>query len=170
MKKRIFALILSFIYCGLGHIYMGRIGKGFNLALIYSLLVASYLFSEFSFFLRGLNLLLIALMWIMGMVDSSVDYKFIKWGVPDKWRRLQPILSLIVIACAIITLLVPHILDSFLSNEHQETGTQNVVASLDDNSEAGKNNAEATSEANSEAIAESNAEESIETNTANLYN
>lgn len=154
MRKRIVALILSSIYCGLGQIYRRRIVKGINFAVIYSLLIASYLLS--TSFLRGLNLLAILLMWVMGMTDSYMDRGLHRRGKRSRWQKWQAIMPFSVVLCAIMTLLVPRILAPPVANERQVDGIRNTTASLENESTTVKNSAGVSSEADPEVIVEAN--------------
>ena len=165
MKRRVvalMALVLSFLYCGLGQIYRRRIIKGINFIVIYSLLVVSYFFSELSSILRGLNLLVILLVWIMGMVDAYLDQRFLKW------QRLQNIMSFSVITCAVLTLLVTHIATSLTSDKYQPAA-QNTVAALGDTSAMHNNDETAASEASPEANTKTDAAENMEAIPVSLY-
>jgi len=162
MRKHTVALILSSIYCGLGQIYRRRIVKGINFAVIYSLLIASYFLS--TSFLRGLNLLAILLMWIMGVMDSYMDRKLRRREERSRRQRWQAIMSFSVIFCAIMTLLVPRILAPPIANERQVDDTRNTATSLENESTTVRNSAEVTSEADPEVIVEASTENNIEAN------
>ena len=108
MDKCKIALILSFIYCGLGQVYKREILKGIDFIIIYTLLIASFFFAPpTSPLLHFLCLFIIVLMWLMGMVDAYVDNGFLmekeRWLI---WQKLQPTLSTVVISGAMITLLM----------------------------------------------------------------
>ena len=68
MSNRKVALILSFIYCGLGQIYKGQILKGIDLIVIYTILIVS-LFSSLRL-LHFFSLFTLPSMWLVGMVDA----------------------------------------------------------------------------------------------------
>jgi hypothetical protein len=79
IKSSGLAAVLSFFWCGLGHVYIGRIGTGIILMLGYlvmlyfgfGLALGGVLFQTGGAFLLGLIFLLIALvLWIFGMVDA----------------------------------------------------------------------------------------------------
>lgn len=154
MRKRTVALILSSIYCGLGQIYRGRIAKGINFAVIYSLLIASYFRS--TSFLRGLTLLVILLMWAMGVVDLYMDRRLHRREKSSRRRRFQAIMPFSVILCAIAILLVPRILTPPVANERQVDDILNTTASLENESTTVKSSAEVFSEADPEVSVEAN--------------
>ncbi len=68
MRKRIVALVLSFIYCGVGQLYNRQIIKGLDFILVYTILIASYFYSVP--WLRLIGLSLLPIMWFIGMVDA----------------------------------------------------------------------------------------------------
>jgi hypothetical protein len=79
IKSSGLAAVLSFFWCGLGHIYVGQIGTGLALMLGYPVMLffgfmctlGGALSQTGGTFLLGLIFLLIALaMWIFGMTNS----------------------------------------------------------------------------------------------------
>ena len=56
------AAVLSFLWCGLGQIYNGEIGKGLLFATLY--------FFSFVLIFAVIGVLTTPLMWIWGMVDA----------------------------------------------------------------------------------------------------
>ncbi|HLZ28636.1 MAG TPA: hypothetical protein VKV73_15085 [Chloroflexota bacterium] len=56
------AAVLSFLWCGLGQIYNGEIGKGLIFGLLY--------FVSFCLIFVAIGLLTTPLLWIWGMVDA----------------------------------------------------------------------------------------------------
>jgi TM2 domain-containing membrane protein YozV len=56
------AAVLSFLWCGLGQIYNGQIGKGLLFAALY--------FLSFLLILAVIGLVTTPVMWIWGMVDA----------------------------------------------------------------------------------------------------
>lgn len=79
IKSSGLAAVLSFFWCGLGHVYLGQIGTGIALMLGYPVMLffgsvlafGGALFQTGGTFLLGLIFLLMALvMWIFGMVNA----------------------------------------------------------------------------------------------------
>lgn len=95
MRRNKIALALSFIYCGLGQICMGKFAKGMSLAAIYTLLIFSFHSSKplpvTHFFLGVITLA----MWIMGIVDSYIAADFYK-------REFRTRLTLTIISGSIV--------------------------------------------------------------------
>ncbi len=100
MENRKTALILSFIYCGLGQIYKRQVLKGISFIIIYTPLIAFFILARPSPVLHFLNLSIIVLMWLMGMVDAYVDIRTIRW------QRLKDALSFAVTSGAVVILLI----------------------------------------------------------------
>ena len=71
MKNRKLALILSFIYCGLGQIYKGQTLKGIDFAIIYTMSIVAY-FSSPSLWLQRIGLSVLPAIWIIGMIDAYI--------------------------------------------------------------------------------------------------
>ncbi len=71
MKNRKLALILSFVYCGLGQIYKGQTLKGIDLAIIYTMSIVAY-FSSPSPWLQRIGLSVLPAMWLVGMIDAYI--------------------------------------------------------------------------------------------------
>lgn len=98
MKKRKVALILSFIYCGLGQLYNRQVGKGINFIIIYTIMLVSIFVPIPSLpWLRLLGPSLLPLMWSIGMVDAYLGEEAI-------FYKKQYLLA--VLPGAIISLLV----------------------------------------------------------------
>ena len=107
MKKRRTALILSFIYCGVGQLYKGQIAKGIDFIFIYTLLIVSVIFSRFSPLLHILSIFVTLLVWLIGMMDAHIDYKRLKRRRRHRRRRkLLTVLLPAVIFVAVVTLAV----------------------------------------------------------------
>ncbi|MFC1718424.1 hypothetical protein ACFL6S_32510 [Candidatus Poribacteria bacterium] len=100
MENRRTALILSFIYCGLGQIYKRQILKGISFIIIYTPLIAFFILARPSPALHSLNLSIIVLMWLMGMVDAYSDIRTIRW------QKLMATLSFAVISGSVAMLLI----------------------------------------------------------------
>jgi hypothetical protein len=71
VKNRKLALILSFIYCGLGQIYKGQTLKGIDFAIIYTMSIVAY-FSSPSLWLQRIGLSVLPAIWIIGMIDAYI--------------------------------------------------------------------------------------------------
>ena len=71
MKNRKLALILSFIYCGLGQIYKGQTLKGIDFAIVYTMSIVAY-FSPPSPWLQRIGLSVLPAMWLIGMIDAYI--------------------------------------------------------------------------------------------------
>lgn len=71
MKNRKLALILSFIYCGLGQIYKGQTLKGIDFAIIYTMSIVAY-FSSPSPWLQRIGLSILPAIWLIGMIDAYI--------------------------------------------------------------------------------------------------
>lgn len=69
MKNRKLALILSFIYCGLGQIYKGQTLKGIDFAIVYTMSIVAYFFPP-SPWLQRIGLSVLPAMWLVGMIDA----------------------------------------------------------------------------------------------------
>jgi len=70
MKNRKLALILSFIYCGLGQIYKGQTLKGIDFAIVYTMsLVACFSHSPW---LQFMGFSVLPAMWLVGMIDAYI--------------------------------------------------------------------------------------------------
>ena len=108
MSNRKAALIMSFICPGLGQIYKREILKGISFIMICALLVVSLFFlfppPPFLYFF-GLSIL--ALMWLVGMVDAYIDYEFLmgkeRWMI---WQKLLSILPVALISVAVVALIM----------------------------------------------------------------
>lgn len=68
MKRRILALILSFVYCGLGQIYKGQVIKGIDFIIIYTILIVASFHPWSIFHLLGLTIL--PFVWFVGIMDA----------------------------------------------------------------------------------------------------
>jgi hypothetical protein len=106
MSKRRVALILSFIYCGLGQAVRGEILKAISFIIIFTLLIISTLLSS-SPFPRFFGFAALLLMWIVGILDAYIDEEVImerkQWLI---WQRLFAVLPVAVASGAIVTLLI----------------------------------------------------------------
>ena len=106
MSKRKVALILSFIYCGLGQALRGEILKAISFIIIFTLLIISTLLSP-SPSLRFFGFTALLLMWIVGILDAYIDEEVLmerkQWLI---WQRLFAILPVAVASGAIVTLLI----------------------------------------------------------------
>jgi len=71
VKNRKLALILSFIYCGLGQIYKGQTLKGIDFAIIYTMSMVAY-FSSPSPWLQRIGLSILPAIWLIGMIDAYI--------------------------------------------------------------------------------------------------
>lgn len=71
MKNRKLALILSFIYCGLGQIYKGQTLKGIDFAIVYTMSIVAYFFPP-SPWLQRMGLSVLPAMWLVGMIDAYI--------------------------------------------------------------------------------------------------
>lgn len=71
MKNRKLALILSFIYCGLGQIYKGQTLKGIDFAIVYTMSIVAYFFPP-SPWLQRIGLSVLPAMWLIGMIDAYI--------------------------------------------------------------------------------------------------
>lgn len=71
MKNRKLALILSFIYCGLGQIYKGQTLKGIDFAIVYTMSIVAYFFPASSW-LQRMGLSVLPAMWLVGMIDAYI--------------------------------------------------------------------------------------------------
>ncbi len=70
MKNRKLALILSFIYCGLGQIYKGQVLKGIDFAIVYTMSIVAC-FSHLPW-LQRIGLSVLPAMWLIGMIDAYI--------------------------------------------------------------------------------------------------
>jgi len=108
-KRRRVALILSFIYCGLGQVREGEILKGINFIAIYTLLMVSFFFfsSSATPLVRFFGFSILLLMWFMGMVDAYIDDEILKKKKRRLiWQKLLSVLPVAVISGAVIALLM----------------------------------------------------------------
>lgn len=101
------ALILSFIYCGLGQLYKGKVQKGISYIVIYTLLILSYFFAPSPPLLNLAGLFMLLLIWLAGMLDAYIEEEvLIEKGKWLTWRKPLAIIYIVVISGAIITILV----------------------------------------------------------------
>ena len=100
------ALILSFIFPGLGQIYKREILKGISFIMTCTfLIVPLFFFSPLPslLYISGFSILL--LMWLVGMVDAYVDDEFLMGREQGLiWHELLSILPAAVISAAVIVL------------------------------------------------------------------
>ena len=113
MSNRKVALILSFIYCGLGQIYKGQILKGIDLIVIYTILIASF-FSSLRL-LHFFSLFTLPSMWLVGMVDAYM-YESIPVIHIKRWL-------LVILFGAVISVLVLCV-QTFLVGDERSGDTQ----------------------------------------------
>jgi len=96
------------------------------------------------------------------MVDAYLDQKF------RRWEKLQNIMSFSVVTCAVLTLLVTHVLTSLTSDVYQPAA-QSAIAALEDTSAMGNNDEMAASEASPDVNTDTDAAENMETIPVSLY-
>lgn len=70
------AIILSFLYTGLGQIYNGEIGKGVLFIILYGISIA--------LIFVGIGLLTTPVLWIWGMIDANGSAKKINEQLAEK--------------------------------------------------------------------------------------
>jgi len=119
LSNRKAALIMSFICPGLGQIYRREILKGISFIMICALLVVSLFFllpPPLFLYFSGLSIL--ALMWLVGMIDAYIDDEFLmgreRWMI---WRKLLSILPVALISAAVIALIMLWLQDFSAMNE-----------------------------------------------------
>ncbi|MFC1714889.1 SPOR domain-containing protein [Candidatus Poribacteria bacterium] len=104
-KGRILPLILSFICCGLGQIYRGRMLKGITFITIYISLVLSVFFPPSAPLLYNFGFFILLLMWLMGMVDAYMDDgTSVERTQNLALHRLPAALSVVVVCVALIAI------------------------------------------------------------------
>jgi hypothetical protein len=120
LSKRRTALILSFVYCGLGQIYKGEVLKGIAFVSVWALLILSlFIVSFLPSLLRLLGLSILLLMWFVGMVDAYVDDEILmarkQWLI---WQRFLTVLPVAVVFSGILALLVLWGRDFSVTDKH----------------------------------------------------
>ena len=123
MNKRIVALVLSFIYCGLGQIYNRQIAKGLDFIIVYTILIV-FFFSS-SPLLHFLGLSILPFMWFMGMVDAYV-YEFLSEG-----KFIQKKRWLLIIASGIVFSALVVFIQILLLGKPSAFDRQNVISSVE---------------------------------------
>ncbi len=129
-KGRIVSLLLSFICCGLGQVYRGRILKGAGFITIYVSLIVSIFFLSSAPLLYYFGFPILLLMWIMGMVDAYTDDGMpMEGGRNLALRRLPAALSVVVVSGALIIIGMMMSQTYSPADERLAPDAQNVKAS-----------------------------------------
>lgn len=120
MRNRKLALVLSFIYCGLGQIYNRQILKGVDLIIIYTMLFIAA-FSSLPW-LRVLAISILPFMWLIGMADAYIsrnrDFQTRKWLVIIS---VATFISILVFVFQVF--FIPNVV---LGNNEQSGGTSSI--------------------------------------------
>jgi len=120
LRNRKLALVLSFIYCGLGQIYNRQILKGVDLIIIYTMLFIAA-FSSLPW-LRVLAISILPFMWLIGMADAYIsrnrDFQTRKWLVIIS---VATFISILVFVFQVF--FIPNVV---LGNNEQSGGTSSI--------------------------------------------
>jgi len=97
LKNRKLALILSFLYCGLGQFYNGHILKGIDFTVLYTLVILG------SFFAPAHRLIGIArtawpFFWVLGMVDAYMSETLYVYVKRDRRKWIIAVLPGVVLS------------------------------------------------------------------------